>query len=131
MPRKVKRVKVRVPTTNWWAGVFVLARRSEECDYTPGNVFWRRASSEHEAMLGIEEWEPDEPILLPMTKKDAQERAKRRNAMERRFFDIRLRMLYRTGEARIPQKEPECVWVETTPFPAGFSPTRSAVCPAN
>lgn len=121
MPRQPRAAKVPPPATNWWANTYVMMRKDETGPYAPGNVCWRRAENEHEAMLGLEEWDPDEPTALPMSRERARERAKRKDPMSKRFFDLHTRMLYRAGELEIPP-ERKCVWVETSPFPSGWTP---------
>jgi len=130
MPRKARKSRVKPVEFSWWANVYVIARRCQECGYSPENTHWRLAVSEREAMLGLEEWEPDEPADLPLSKKQARERAKKHNAMERRFYDVWVRMLYRAGEITQPP-ESQCTWVTTTPFPSGWRPSQPSLMLVN
>ena len=121
MVRRPKTAQVASLPVNWWSNTYVLMRKRTDEPYGPGNVCWRRAENEHEAMLGIEEVDPAEPVALPMSRERARERAKRKDSMSQRFFDLHTRMLYRAGGLRMPSEQ-RCVLVETTPFPSGWKP---------
>lgn len=86
-----------------WRNVPVVARKDPSGHYAPDNLELRAAASEKEARMGLEEWSPDEPDVLPMTKAEKRERRKLKTAMERWTFDVHHRMGWR---ARLSQPLP-------------------------
>lgn len=123
MARKARTQGTDKAGTPWWAGTYVVARLDQEGEFCPHNTYWRLALNDHEAQMGLEEWSADEPVWLPMTKREAKERAALKDQNERRLYDVRLRMMMRCGQK--PQDpRTEYVRVESTPFPCGWSPTR-------
>jgi len=121
MPRKAKRARIPEPKVSWWTTAYVLARKSPKGPYAPDNVYFRHARSEHEAMLGLEEIDVAEPLVLSLSREKAAERARKKDAMERRFFDLYIRMMYRSGVLK-PPPEKDCVEVIASPFPSGWKP---------
>lgn len=77
----------------------MLARRDHDGPFSPDNCYWRKARTEKEARMGIEEWYPDEPEDIPFT---AEERLKRSrmSASEQRMFDIWKRMIWRSEQSK-------------------------------
>jgi hypothetical protein len=118
MSRKARKAN---PDVNWWVGSYVVARIDQEGDFCPHNMFWRLARNEHEATMGLEEWDEDEPTCLPLTSGDVKERAAIKDPNERRLYDIRIRMLYRCGCKAFPSPR-KCALIESTPFPVGWTP---------
>lgn len=130
MPRRARRAHVPEPKVSWWATAYVLARKSSKGPYEPENVYWRPAQSEHEAMLGLEEIDEDESLSLPLSREKAAERTRKKSAMEKRFFDLHIRMMYRAGVLKPPPKQ-DCVVVDASPFPAGWKPGQPETAAAN
>lgn len=130
MPRKTTRAKITEPKVSWWATAYVLARKSSTEPYEPDNVYWRPARSEHEAMLGLEEIDADEPLALRLSREKAAERERKKDAMEKRFFDLYIRMMYRAGVLKPPPKQ-DSVEVIASPFPAGWKPGQPETAAAN
>ena len=130
MPRRARRAKIPTPKVSWWTTAYVLARKSPKGPYAPENVHFRHARSEHEAMLGLEEIDEDESLVLPLSREKAAERARKKDTMEKRFFDLYIRMMYRSGVLKPPPKQ-DCVEVIASPFPAGWKPGQPEPATAN
>ncbi len=74
--------------------VMVFARKDPFGSYSNNNCYWRPAKTEKEATMGIEEWVPEEPLIIPMSKKDKKRRALMPKHKQR-MFDIWHRMMWR------------------------------------
>ena len=110
----------------WWGGSYVIARRNSKGAYCQANTYWRLAKNDHEAQMGLEEITDDEPVWLPLTAKEFDDRTKLKNQNDRRMFDIHVRMLMRCGQKPI-QPDAEYVRVESTPFPADWRPMQASM----
>lgn len=110
---------------DWWSRRLVFARINVDGGYEPGNVHWRQAVNEHEANIGIEELDDDEPVRLPMSRDHYRKRMKQPTADLRRLFDVWLRMMYRGGLHQGLRLE-KSKWVTSTPFSEEFDPPRDS-----
>jgi hypothetical protein len=95
MGRKSKRPRKPVNRKEPWRKHWVLARKDPDGPYGPENCHWRPARSEKEARMGIEEWIPGEPDVVPLTDEQKEQLATMTDPRDRETFLIWARMLWR------------------------------------
>lgn len=82
-----------------WRYEWVLARRNKRRGYGPKNCYWRKAKTEKEARMGIEEWFDDEPEIIPFSEEHWAQRCALPER-QKQTFDIWHRILWRAEASK-------------------------------